>query len=162
MKRMRNCLILKFIFQMNFGLSLPSLPILNHNFTEKTEELDNFLHRNSETLSLRDQVSFDWCNKLDVTLWLWQRTEWRTKSLTVLSWLQQPDFDLQNAIVLETTFQVPFHSHSKWHDPCGYRLVALHCCGLIYEVTAMKCWTYKEPYFLTAKVLWWPWIYQSL
>ena len=65
---MRNCLILKFIFQMNFGLSLPSLPILNHNFTEKTEELDNFLHRNSETLSLRDQVSFDWCNKLDVTL----------------------------------------------------------------------------------------------
>ena len=53
---------------MNFGLSLPSLPILNHNFTEKTEELDNFLHRNSETLSLRDQVSFDWCNKLDVTL----------------------------------------------------------------------------------------------
>jgi hypothetical protein len=41
---------------MNFGLSLPTLPILHHNFTEKTEELDNFLHRNSETLSLRDQV----------------------------------------------------------------------------------------------------------
>ena len=41
---------------MNYGLSLPSLPVLNHNFTEKTEELDNFLHRNSETLSLRDQV----------------------------------------------------------------------------------------------------------
>jgi hypothetical protein len=41
---------------MNFGLSLPSLPVLQHNFTEKTEDLDNFLHKNSETLSLRDQV----------------------------------------------------------------------------------------------------------
>jgi hypothetical protein len=43
-------------FQMDFGLSLPTLPILHHNFTEKTEELDNFFHRNSETLSLKDQV----------------------------------------------------------------------------------------------------------
>ena len=40
---------------MNFGLLLPTLPILHHNFTEKTEELDNFFHRNSETLSLKDQ-----------------------------------------------------------------------------------------------------------
>lgn len=36
---------------MNFGLSLPALPVLQHNFTEKAEEVDLMLYRNSEDAS---------------------------------------------------------------------------------------------------------------
>lgn len=36
---------------MNFGLSLPSLPILQHNFIEKPVDSDSGIYRNSEDAS---------------------------------------------------------------------------------------------------------------